>query len=348
MLTALILRLGSPAFPGTAYMLRHNPEAMPVRLVGADTNADTPERYSVDAFYSVPSSEDSDYPSVVNDICSKERVDVVLVHHDVDALALATTPPTVARLLLSPPAVIATASDKLLLYPFLSERGFAVPEWEVIEEVGQLRSAADRLGYQDQDLALKPAISWGARGFRVVTEKRVDEKQFFAGRGRELTISLDELERTLKGWKRIPKLLLMEYLPGAEYSVDAFCGQSQSFAIPRMRRQIQGGIATETIIEWRQDLIDFTLQAASSLGLQNLFGMQYRFDRQGVPHILECNPRIQGTSIASYFSGVNLIWLGICEALGRPLPPTLTHPITSSYTRRWGGIALSPSGPVWV
>ena len=41
--------------------------------------------------------------------------------------------------------------------------------------------------------------------------------------------------------------------------------------------------------------------------------------------------------VASVFSGANVIWMGVKEALGERIEEA-THPITSQFFRFWGGV----------
>lgn len=343
-LTALVVRVGSPAFPGTQFMLRNNPADIEVRIVGADCNPLSPERFLVDAFHVVPPSCDEQFPAAINAICQRESIDVILVQHDVDALALSASPPNRGRLLISDSAALAVCCDKATFLNTCRKQGLPCADWELVDQLAQLRPAAQKLGYPERDLVIKPATAWGGNGFRVVSEREMNADHFFNERAVESIVSLDTLERILTRVTKMPRLLLMEYLPGQEYSVDAFRGGSHAVAIPRVRTRLQGGVAAETVLESRQDLMDYTLQAAEALDLRFVFGMQYRLNHAGIPCILECNPRIQGTAIASYVSGINLIWLAVCEALGWPSPPIPSRLAGGSYVRRWGGVVLGPHG----
>jgi carbamoyl-phosphate synthase large subunit len=60
--------------------------------------------------------------------------------------------------------------------------------------------------------------------------------------------------------------------------------------------------------------------------------------RGDTPLVIECNPRVQGTMVASLATGNNLIWLALRDKLGfdKPLPIQRTWG-TSRLVRHWGG-----------
>ena len=191
-------------------------------------------------------------------------------------------------------------------------------------------------------------MSHGSRGFRVLRENTSwTIRRFLSEKPGAGEISLDELSKILTRDKHVdfPELLVTEFLPGKEYSVDAFQGKHVSVAIPRLRKEIVNGISFETILDLaREDIADYTLKAAKTLGLKFAFGFQFKLDYSDVPKLLECNPRVQGTMVASLFSGVNVIWMAVKEALGEPqkeIPEKLQN---ATFHRFWGGVGLSADG----
>ena len=123
--------------------------------------------------------------------------------------------------------------------------------------------------------------------------------------------------------------LVTEYLPNEEYTIDTFRSAKTIISIPRKRTRIRSGISFETQIETNQKLIDYSNKLALLLDLKYCFGFQFKYDDEGTPKILECNPRVQGTMIASVLAGFNLIFYSIAEALN--IPYTLESNINMQY-----------------
>ena len=84
-----------------------------------------------------------------------------------------------------------------------------------------------------------------------------------------------------------------------------------------------------------------TLEVGRFLGLQTVFGMQYKLDKEGIPKVLECNPRVQGTMVATLSTGLNLIGEGAQEALGHPVLSFPNPQFGESFSRYWGGVILN-------
>ena len=66
-------------------------------------------------------------------------------------------------------------------------------------------------------------------------------------------------------------------------------------------------------------VVDRELQAEMVEELDGPIGMQWKEDADGVPHLIEINPRLQGTTSALALAGVNLPVQAVRLALGLEL-----------------------------
>ncbi|MBV9267045.1 MAG: ATP-grasp domain-containing protein, partial [Acidobacteriaceae bacterium] len=193
-------------------------------------------------------------------------------------------------------------------------------------------------------VVVKPPFSNGMRGVRVLKEDAWNVQRFLSEKPSGLEISFDELLSILRRGDTWPELLVTEYLPGPEYSVDVFIGERTQVAIPRLRKSIRSGITFESQLEYREDMTQSSIRAAKHIGLRYAVGFQFKLDSEGVPKVLECNPRVQGTMVASVFSGTNVIWLGVKELAGDVPSGVPTHLKTGHFYRFWGGIGVTGDG----
>ncbi len=219
--------------------------------------------------------------------------------------------------------------------------GIPTPRCRLVNSEQELKHAAEELGYPKNSVVVKPPISYGSRGFRVLNEGITwNTDRFLKEKPNAIEISLKEIISILSNDSSMdfPELIVSEYLPGNEYSIDAFVGEKASVAIPRLRKEIVNGISFRTSLENRKDLMDYTLRAANEIGLHYAFGFQFKLDSDRIPKILECNPRVQGTMAASVFSGVNVIWMAVREAIGEPVSTLPSYLVKSEFYRYWGGL----------
>jgi len=344
--------VGAPGTRGTIYALRHNSDRVSAKITGVDLKKDVVGRFWIENFYQVPPPEDEAYVRAINRICRKESIDVLIPQTTRETAKLSKTYESVnAKVMVSDAAAIERANNKYSLLKLCESLGIPVPKSKLVKSTAELREAAKNLGYPHDPVVVKPPVSWGSRGFRVLREgSSWNAQRFLSQKPNATEISLEELVSILSsdGEADFPELIVSEFLPGDEYTVDAFAGEKIAVAIPRLRRETVNGISFRTSLEYRKDIMENSLKLARALGLQFAFGFQFKLDSAGTPKILECNPRVQGTMAASLFSGANVIWMAVREVLGFPyakLPKPLKK---SEFYRYWGGLAFTNQKPVEI
>ena len=342
--TILITGAGAPGTRGTIYSIKNGEEGRKIRLVGTDLTKDVIGRYWVDKFYDVPPPESSDYIDQVNKICEKESIDVIVPQTTRESARLSESLDEVkTKVTVSSGESMRKANNKFELMKVFEKLSLPVPKYFKVRALADLIDRAEELGYPDKAVVIKPPVSHGSRGFRVLRENTSwTIRRFLSEKPNATEITLDELSKIMTKDKHVdfPELLVTEFLPGKEYSVDAFVGKDRSIAIPRLRKEIVNGISFRAAIESkREDIKEFTLKAAKELSLKYAFGFQFKLDYSDAPKVLECNPRVQGTMVASVFAGANVIWWTVKEALGEKIEGSVQLS-DSEFYRFWGGVGL--------
>ncbi len=304
-------------------------------------------KYWVEDFHTVPPPESEDYVGIINEICSSDSIDVVIPQTTRETAKLSRTYGQVrAKVTVAGAAAIERANNKYELLKVCQKLGIPTPDSQLVSSSNELERAAKELGYPKNPVVVKPPVSFGSRGFRVLREGSTwDTKRFLSEKPNAIEISLQELLSILtrENSSDFPQLMVSEFLPGGEYSVDCFAGEKVAVAVPRLRKEIVNGVSFRTTLEYRKDITENSLKAAKELGLRYVFGFQFKLDSNGVPKILECNPRVQGTMAASIFSGANVIWMAVKEALELPVEEPAKPLKHSEFYRYWGGLAVSDS-----
>lgn len=348
-LRLLVTGAGAPGIRGTLYALRRNEDGRAVHVVGTDVRPEAVGRHLCDAFHAVPPPESPRYLGALLALCRREDVAAVLPQTTREVAVLAREREAFEaegiRVVAAPAEAVEAGNDKAAVLRAFEALGLPVPAYRRAQSEADLAQAAAELGYPERPVVVKPPVSNGMRGLRVLREAAWDAERFLAEKPSGLEISLEELLRILRRGTAWPELLVTDYLPGPEYSVDAFLGEHLEAALPRRRDAIRSGIAFETtLLPERDDLAEMALTAGRHLGLRYAFGFQFKEDEAGRPRVLECNPRVQGTMVASLFGGLNAVWLAVREALGEP-PRALPGPLRAAAFRRfWGGLALTETG----
>lgn len=116
-------------------------------------------------------------------------------------------------------------------------------------------------------------------------------------------------------------LIVQEYLPGPEYTVDCFTDKDGDllFQEGRIRDRIKDGIAVETTavtgsVMW--NIWDFAEKINETLPMKGAWFFQVKERADGTLALLEVAPRIAGSSGLWRAYGVNLTELTLWDALG--------------------------------
>ena len=334
---------GAPGIAGTIASLRNNPDGTCFRILATDINDNVPGKYIADSFATVPAPEHDEYIPALLDITEKERISALLPQTTREINVLSKHAQRFEnvgiRVVVSSHDAITLANDKYLLVREAEQCGVPCPEYVLTDSRNSLLDALDALGYPERKVVVKPRVSNGMRGLRIISEEPWTVSDFLGRKPEGVEIRRDALLDIL-GNGDWPELMVSAYLPGREYTVDAFRGVKGSVVIPRTRDTIRSGITFETTVDLRRDLIEYTETLAEHIGLRYCFGFQFKLAENGVPHLLESNPRVQGTMAASAYAGFNMIYHAVTEALGYPADPGTTELVDGvTFKRYWGGIA---------
>lgn len=112
-------------------------------------------------------------------------------------------------------------------------------------------------------------------------------------------------------------LLVMPYMPGPESSVDMVVQQGR--VIGHCCRRKVGVVQTYSLTGAD---VDLAVQAAEFFRCDGIVNVQTRNDAEGVPHLLEINPRYSGGIGYTRLAGINLPGIFAASRLGFAAPAT--------------------------
>ena len=331
---------GAPGAAGILNCLKQNPT---FNITVADANPDAIGKYLSKDFETIPFASDPNYVDAILSLCRRKNIHVILPLVTKELIPLAQRSKEFelagAKLLVSPATSLEVANNKSSLYEFLQWRGIAVPEFKVVETVDQFKAAVEELGYPAKQVCFKPSISNGSRGFRIVTNQINELDLLFNYKPNSTYISLNDAVRMLSSGP-FPELLVSEYLPGEEYSVDCLSNHGQSvLVVPRLRKRMINGISVEGEFVKEDSIITYCTQVIKELKLHGNIGLQVKKSDLGKFLILEINPRVQGTIAAALGAGVNLPVLAVKQELGLPIfPNELAVKWGTKFSRHWSEV----------
>lgn len=142
---------------------------------------------------------------------------------------------------------------------------------------------------------VKPDIGYGSRGASIVHDA-------------------ETLHRLLAN---NPDLIVLEYLPGKEYTVDCFTNRKGEllYAAARERNRIKGGISVNTSFpEDQTEFIELAKIINNKILFRGAWFYQVKRDTKGKLCLMEIASRLGGSSLLSRAIGVNLALLTLFDA----------------------------------
>ena len=142
---------------------------------------------------------------------------------------------------------------------------------------------------------LKPDVGQGSRG--VFLAYSVDDIDFY--------------------FKKDKSLLVCEYLPGKEYTIDCFTNKNGELLYfgSRERGRISGGISVNTFPVDCSEFAEIARKINKNLSFRGAWFFQLKRDINGELTLLEIAPRIAGSMAMHRNLGINFALLSIFDAL---------------------------------
>jgi carbamoyl-phosphate synthase large subunit len=318
---------GAPGAPGIIKSLKKVTERR-IEILGGDANlGNSVGAGLLDKIFQIPYAESPDYAKKVLGICIDEKIDVVIPLVTRELMVFALNKKLFAQngiyVSVSDPESLETANNKYFLMKFCRENNIPVPDFHLVTSLVEFVDAAGKLGYPGNRICFKPPVSNGLRGFRIIEDGQDRLFSLMNEKPNNIYIAFDEFISICEAGKTFPELILMEYLPGDEYSVDVLVDEGKFIsAIPRSRDHIKMGISFVGTVVEDTEIMEFSKRVVEGLKLNGNIGLQFKRDIKGIPKIIESNPRVQGTIVLCTAAGINMVYeavkIGIGEKPGNP------------------------------
>jgi len=339
----MITGAGAPGIKGTIYSLKNNPDKRKIKIITTDMRDDVVGKYLGDIFYTIPPAfKKKDYMTALLSICDKEKIDIIIPQNTKELEILADSREAFnsmnTKIITSGINAIKTSNNKFELLKISRELKIPTVNFFMVNNHHELLEKAKKIGWPGKKVVVKPPVSNGLRGVRIIDESIDLKHLFYNEKPTHLFIRMNNLLDILG--ENFEELIVMDYLPGLEYTVDVFRDHQEMIVIPRRRELIRSGITFNSRVEKHQEIIEYTKRISDVLDLEYCFGFQYKLDENGIPKLLECNPRVQGTMVLSTFAGANLIYCAIKSILNEEKKEISVNWNSKLY-RYWGGIMIS-------
>lgn len=281
-----------------------------IELVVSHTNAHAIAALAADRYFTEPSAlTGMGYVEWCANLCRAEEIDVfvpgkeatlIAAHHELFS-SVGTSVMSSASA-----ATLALLHDKAAFYAGVDEGQVEVlsPDVHACTTYEGFEEAYQAMRAQHREVCIKPSQSVYGIGFRRIREDRTAYQLFSAGDSYE--IDLHSLRSMLEAQGQFPELLVMEFLPGVEYSVDCIADRGQLKCAIARKKLPEGGQR----IDQRKDIQRACARIVAQYGLNGFNNIQFREGLNGL-RVLEVNPRMSGGIAMACLAGPNLPYLGL-------------------------------------
>ena len=243
----------------------------------------------------IPRGDSPDLIPALHLACKQRNIDALVPTVDVELAPLAAVHDSFeaigTALPISPAECLRTCRDKQRLIEAVRGK-VPIPESEPL-------TAAIAASIDTFPRFAKPREGAGSRGIAKIDSRADLDKQPKDG-----------------------SILLQEYLPGDEISVDVYVSRDGRViaAVPRVRMKIDSGIAIASRTVKAPELVEAAMRTAEIIGIRGTANIQFKRAADGVFKLLEFNPRYPGTLPLTGAAGVDMPKLMAAELAGQTLP----------------------------
>lgn len=320
----LLTAAGSPSAPGLIKCLKNNGERN-VYVIGTDMKADATINQMCDVVRLVPAASATNYVDELLKVCAEEHVDVLIpgISQELPELqkrrcefeAIGT------KVSVSDGEGLIIANDKIALYEYMKEQGFKIPEFRIAKSLDSFIEACKSIGYPKNAICVKIKDGSGSRGIRLIDPSKSRFDIFAGEKPNSFFTTYDDMISILGEAKEFPELMVMDYLPGMEYSVDLLADHGKTiYIVGRESNIINASIPQEATLAYNEEAYIISEKIVESLKLDGNVDLDFKFDENGHPQLMEINPRLAATLSVIAAGGCNLLYLRVKQLLGEELP----------------------------
>lgn len=249
-----------------------------VKIIATDSNPLSAGFHLADRLYVVSPSNDKMFMTDIYNIIEVENVDLIMPTSGHDILPLSANKSKLEEMgvtcFFSDYSVVRVCDSKYKFYNMIGDK-FPIPTYSLHQNV-----------IEDYPVFVRPDCGKGSRD----------------------TYLCHTEESVIHVMAKHKRMLVCEYLPGTEYTIDILSTLDSTpiCAIPRERVEVKAGISSKgkVIIDGQIEGLCMTL--AGFLRLKGPSCIQMKRDKDGNLKFIEANARMGGGTIMSTLAGVNI------------------------------------------
>ena len=326
-LRVLLTAAGGIHTLGVIDCLRNNYEKRKIKIICTDIIEQPLLRYKADGFYVVPKGNSKNYIITIKQICKKEKINVIIPGNGYEILSISNNIELFNSQKISSTVpnyeAVKITMDKEKTFSKLNEIGVKTPDYYKVKNYDEFLTSLKKLGYPKNDVCFKPSRysqSGGTRGFRILRKKNTSRKIILESKPDSVEIDFETTKNMLQA-KGDLDLLVMEYLPGDEFSTYVFADKGKMiYCITNLRQKLNRYYSFEAEIISNKKIEKMCKKIVDVLKLDYNVNIQFKNSKNGQAKLIEVNPRIGGTIVLPAVSGINLPYFAVKQSLGEKIP----------------------------
>ena len=309
----LLTGIGCPGGVSIIQSLKADPN---IEIIGTDMREDVPTKHLVKKFYQVPPGKHVTYICEVLDIVKKEEIDVILPCATFELDALSASKESFqnygCEVCVSDFSGHVIANDRQLMSDLFGAENY-IPDFATPKDWKEMCHGLAVLGYPEKKVVIKPFVSHGSIGLRIVDNSVDIYDQYRNQKPYSINININQLE-AIFGNREFDDILLQEYLPGQEWEVDLLLDPINHEVMAGGLRE-QGDVimsaSEKAVLVFRDDVYQIGKEMAETLKLSYTINLSIKLAEDGTPKVTEMNPRLGAGMFLPISGGVNFPLLSV-------------------------------------
>ncbi len=287
-LSILFTSAGNLAFPTAAESLKKAFSSC--KIVGTDVRDNAHGFYFCDKKYLVDYRNSSNFMTEILHIIKKENINILFPLSTEDQNYFSEKKKIFeeinVKVVCSDFNAVNIVNNKYKLYSELQKSNISFPLFYKIDDYSDVEEIISKVGIP---FVIKPFVGTGGSKLYIISKDpnllRKDDLKFF-----------QQYDGSIEKHIVPGSTLVSEYLSGNEYSVDTLSKDGKFYyGVIRKRFSSIGGLALEAEVVDNDKILTLARNVIEKFKLSYINNIQIKEDKEGIPKIMEINPRIPGT-----------------------------------------------------
>ena len=294
-------------------------------LVGVASEPDEDLKPLLDLYLKVPRCDEDGYYDRLYNLCRVLGVDIIIPSIDDELVPLRNMKEKFAaigtNISVSDCPGLDIATNKLRFLELMEREGVPHPRYRAFDDPDGFDKAVEEIGCHEDAVCVKALDKAGSRGFRIIDpeidlfQKMLDEKPT------SRYLSFDSFREMFVSSKLRPTMMVQEYLPGDEYSVDLLADHCKVlYMVGRLNTVVDNSIPLESELKEDVEAYEISRRIVELLELDGNVCIDFLYNAEDHIIPIEVNARISATVSLCAKGGVNLPALQVMKMLGMKLP----------------------------